>query len=66
MFEHCTLHRPAAEVIYLSVPGSGCPLCSQLRVLRERVTELERLAQVLGRGPAARRETGETANVNER
>ena len=52
MFEHCSLHRPAAEVIYLKVPGSGCPVCSQLRVLRERVTELERLAEVLGRGSA--------------
>lgn len=41
MFEHCTKHRPAAEVIYMA--GNRCPICAELTRLRERIVELENL-----------------------
>ena len=47
MFEHCTKHRPAAEVIY--VVGLRCPICAELTRLRERVIELENLNRALDR-----------------
>jgi len=47
MYKHCVKHRPAAEVIHPS--GIECPICKELHCLRERVRDLERLANVLSR-----------------
>lgn len=47
MFEHCTKHRPAAEVIYMA--GNRCPICAELTRLREQVIELTNLNRSIDR-----------------